>query len=78
MGHIDFLTSAGRTRAQLGIEPRIRYGDGDPETWHTLIRDWEAVGATHLTLITEGANFDTPQKHIEAIRNFASEVAVNR
>jgi len=72
------LSAAERTRAQLGIEPRIRYGDGNPETWHTLIRDWAAVGATHLTVITEGAGFDTPQKHIEAIRNFASKVAVNR
>ncbi|HKJ38907.1 MAG TPA: LLM class F420-dependent oxidoreductase [Anaerolineales bacterium] len=78
--HLDtldkHLAAAGRTRAQLGIEPRIRYGDGNPETWHTLIRDWEAVGATHLTVITEGAGFDTPQKHIEAIRNFARVVDV--
>ena len=71
------LAAAGRTRAQLGIEPRIRYGDGDPETWHTLIRDWAVVGATHLTVITEGAGLDTPQKHIEAIRNFASVVDVD-
>ena len=71
------LAAAGRTRAQLGIEPRIRYGNGDPETWHTLMRDWESVGATHLTVITEGAGLDTPQKHIEAIRNFASVVDVD-
>jgi probable F420-dependent oxidoreductase len=72
------LSAAGRTRAQIGIEPRIRYGDGNPETWHTLIRDWAEVGATHLTLITEGAGFDTPQKHIEAIRNFASVVGLGK
>ena len=72
------LAAAGRTRAQIGIEPRIRYGDGNPETWHTLIRDWESVGATHLTLITEGAGFDTPQKHIEAIRNFANVVDADK
>ena len=72
------LSAAGRTRAQLGVEPRIRYGDGNPETWHTLIRDWEAVGATHLTLISEGAGFGTPQKHIEAIRNFANVVGANK
>lgn len=72
------LTAAGRTRAQLGIEPRIRYGNGDPDTWHKLIHDWAEVGATHLTIITEGAGFDTPQKHIEAIRNFASLVDINK
>ncbi len=68
------LAAAGRSRAQLGIEPRIRYGDGDQETWHKLMREWAEVGATHLSIITEGAGFDTPQKHIEAIRNFASVV----
>jgi probable F420-dependent oxidoreductase len=72
------LTAAGRTRAQVGIEPRIRYGDGNPENWHTLMRDWESVGATHLTLITEGTGFDTPQKHIEAIRNFAKVVDMGK
>jgi len=72
------LTAAGRSRAQLGIEPRIRYGVGNPETWQKLIHDWAEVGATHLTIITEGAGFDTPQKHIEAIRNFASGVDISK
>jgi len=73
-----YLAAARRTREQIGIEPRIRYGDGDPATWGTLMRAWEAVGATHLTLITEGAGFDTPQKHIMAIRNFASSVGIGK
>jgi len=70
------LTAAGRTREQIGIEPRIRYGDGNPAVWETLMRDWESVGSTHFTIITEGAGFDTPQKHIQAIRNFAETVGV--
>jgi len=78
--HLDtldkHLAAAGRTREQIGIEPRIRYGDGNPDTWQMLMHDWESVGATHLTIITEGADFDTPQKHIDAIRNFAETVDV--
>lgn len=73
-----YLAAAGRAREQIGIEPRIRYGDGNPVIWQTLMRDWEAVGATHLTLITEGAGFDTPQKHIMAIREFADVVGMGR
>ena len=68
--------AAGRAREQIGIEPRIRYGDGNPDTWRMLMHDWESVGATHLTIITEGAGFDTPQKHINAIRNFADEIDI--
>lgn len=71
-----YLTAAGRAREQIGIEPRIRYGDGNKATWQTLMSDWEAVGATHLTLITEGVGFDTPQKHIMAMRDFARAVGV--
>lgn len=72
------LAAAGRRRDQIGIEPRIRYGDGNPVTWQMLMRDWETVGATHLTIITEGAGFDTPQKHIDAIRTFAEAVGVGK
>jgi hypothetical protein len=35
-----------------------------------VIRDWAGVG--------EGAGFDTQRKHIEAIRNFASIIDMNR
>jgi len=72
------LAVAGRTREQIGIEPRIRYDDGNPDTWQMMMRDWESVGATHLTIITEGAGFDTPQKHIDAIRNFAETIGVGK
>ena len=70
------LAAAGRTREQIGIEPRIRYNDGNPAVWQVLMRDWEMVGSTHLTVITEGAGFDTPEKHIKAIRNFAETIGI--
>lgn len=43
-----------------------------------VIHSWARVGATYLTVITEGAGFDTPQKHIEAIRNFASIIDMSK
>ena len=68
--HLDtldtYLASAGRTREQIGIEPRIRYGDGNPATWQMLMRDWEIVGATHLTIITEGGGVDRSAGHADA------------
>lgn len=78
--HLDTLdtnlAAAGRAREQIGIEARIRHGDGNPAAWQILMRDWEAVGATHLSMITEGAGFNTPQKHIKAIRNFAEAMGI--
>ncbi|MCX6049395.1 MAG: LLM class F420-dependent oxidoreductase [Chloroflexi bacterium] len=64
------LADAGRTRADIGIEPRINYGDGRPEQWRELMEGWQAVGATHLTINTMGNGFTTPSQHINALQRF--------
>jgi probable F420-dependent oxidoreductase len=69
-----YLAEAGRSRADVGIEARLSYGDGNPDEWHTLIGGWQAVGATHLTVNTMGRGFDTPQAHLDALRAFAAEM----
>jgi probable F420-dependent oxidoreductase len=68
------LAEAGRTRAEIGIEPRVSYGDGNVERWHKLMAEWQTVGATHLTVNTMGAGFTTPAEHVGALRRFAEEV----
>lgn len=69
-----YLAEAGRSRAEIGIEPRVSYGDGNAERWRKLIAEWQATGATHLTVNTMGTGFATPAQHIEALRHFAKEV----
>ena len=71
-----YLRLAGRQPAGFGIEPRIAYGRGDPGEWQTLIRDWQALGATHLSLNTMRHGFDTPSAHIAALRTFAEAVGI--
>jgi probable F420-dependent oxidoreductase len=65
------LREAGRAPADFGIEARVPYGDGKADTWITLIRDWQAAGATHISFNTMGKGFDSPAAHIKAIRAFA-------
>jgi probable F420-dependent oxidoreductase len=67
----SFLEEAGRSRSEIGLEPRLSYSEGDPKTWETKLRDWQAVGATHLSINTMGSGFKTPQEHIHAIQKFA-------
>jgi probable F420-dependent oxidoreductase len=69
-----FLQEAGRSRSDFGIEARLPYGDGNPDTWRQLIQDWQAAGATHFSLNTMVSGFDTPEKHLTAIRRFAEEI----
>jgi probable F420-dependent oxidoreductase len=72
----SFLEAAGRTRADIGLEARLHYKDG-PQVWQERLKDWQAAGATHITINTMGAGLDTPEKHIEGIRGFAEEMEIN-
>lgn len=65
------LAAHGRTRADIGIEPRLQYGDGSLERWRTQAEEWRASGATHLTCVTMRAGFDTASAHIAAMRRYA-------
>lgn len=65
------LAQAGRLRSQFGLEPRLNYAKGDPQAWETSRREWQAAGATHLTIDTMNCGFTTPAAHIQAIQTFA-------
>lgn len=71
-----YLAEAGRARSQIGVEARLSYGDGHPDTWLKQVQDWEAVGATHVAINTMGRGFDTPAAHLAAIRRFAEAVGL--
>jgi probable F420-dependent oxidoreductase len=68
------LKEQDRKLSDLGLEGRMQYGDGSMETWATTLKEWESIGATHITINTMGVGFDTPQKHMEAITKFAQEM----
>jgi len=70
----EHLAQVGRSRSDIGIEPRISYGDGNPDLWRQLIGDWQALGATHLSVNTMRLGFDTPAAHLQAIRTFAEAI----
>jgi probable F420-dependent oxidoreductase len=61
------LEEAGRSRDTFGVEARLAYGAGNPAAWHSLIQEWQAAGATHLSFNTMGHGFDTPLKHLAAV-----------
>ncbi|HKZ68973.1 MAG TPA: LLM class F420-dependent oxidoreductase [Anaerolineales bacterium] len=67
----QFLAEAGRSRDSFGLEPRLVYGDGDPESWAKEIEAWKAFRPTHLSFNTMGKGFDRPEAHMKAVREFA-------
>jgi probable F420-dependent oxidoreductase len=67
----NYLVANGRSRADIGIEPRLHYQDNTLDSWGQTMADWQAAGATHISLNTMGAGLTTPGQHIAAIQKFA-------
>jgi len=72
-----YLSDEGRSMEDLGLEPRLRYRSGDPEEWRKIADDWRDAGATHMTVITMGQGYETPEEHISAIERYAEALIVN-
>lgn len=68
---------AGRDPDTIGIEGRIAYGQGLPESWLKDLEAWQKLGATHVSFNTMKAGLSGPAAHIEAIRRFQKETAAN-
>lgn len=66
-----YLAAYGRSRDDIGMEPRLHYGDGDAEPWVTTCQAWQDAGATHLSVNTMGSGLSGPQEHIAALRRMA-------
>lgn len=73
-----FLEAAGRTRADIGIEARLMFGDGDINRWEITLQEWQEAGATHISINTMGVGFDSPEAHLNALKRFAKNVELNR
>jgi alkanesulfonate monooxygenase SsuD/methylene tetrahydromethanopterin reductase-like flavin-dependent oxidoreductase (luciferase family) len=69
-----YLAEQGRSRADIGLEARISYGQGDRAVWDSLITDWRDLGATHLSVNTMRLGLASPQAHLNALRAFAQAV----
>lgn len=74
----QLLESAGRSRADIGIEARLKYGDGDIQKWETIMQEWQEAGATHMSINTMGAGLNSHQAHLNALRRFAESIGLNQ
>lgn len=71
----SYLAENGRSRSDIGIEPRLHYKDG-PDAWQANLAGWQVAGATHISFNTMGVGFDTPQKHLQAAEEFAKLIGL--
>lgn len=69
-----YLSEAGRSDEDFGIEASIHYREGDPERLSELLRNWSDNGATHIGLNTMHSRLRGPDDHMGAMRAFASAI----
>ena len=58
---------AGRDWSAFGIDQRISLASGDAGDWRAVAEEWVGLGATHLTLVSGGAGFSSPDEHLERL-----------
>ena len=68
----QYLAEAGRSREDIGLEARLHSRLGDRETLLKRMAKWQDAGATHISLNTMGAGFQSLGEHITAISEFAA------
>jgi probable F420-dependent oxidoreductase len=76
----DSLAAIGRPRGEVGIDGIVNLGMDlhdspratlrSPDQWRRDTRLWHELGATHLTINTNGAGLRSVQEHIDALRRF--------
>lgn len=65
------LAQYGRSRTDIGLEPRLQWREGSLPELVQQREEWRAAGATHLSINTMGSGFSSVQEHIDALRQFA-------
>lgn len=66
--------AAGRDPSALVIDATLEAGPGGPDSWLRRAEDWKSIGATAVTFRTSFSDFDTFDRHLEAIRALASSM----
>jgi probable F420-dependent oxidoreductase len=61
-------SAAGREREPFGIETRLTLKLKPEDAWRQYLLDWQALGATHVTINTMGMGYTTLDQHLSALR----------
>jgi len=69
------LETAGRDPADFGIEPQARIAGGNPERWRKHAAGWRELGATHISIVTMGANLSRPEDHLKAASEWRDAIS---
>lgn len=67
----SYVEAQGRRWEEIGIEVRIRYGDGDLDELGSKVEAWSRLGISHLSINTMRSGLKTGEEHLNALERFA-------
>jgi probable F420-dependent oxidoreductase len=70
-----WLEKEGRDPETFGIEPQARVAGGSPERWRKHAEGWRALGASHISIVTMGAGFQSPDEHLKAAQEYRDAIS---
>ena len=65
-----YADEARRDASSIGLEGWVSASIGGPDDWAKEAEGWKALGATHVSLNTMRSGLDSPDAHVDAIRQF--------
>jgi hypothetical protein len=71
----SYVELQGRKWDDIGIEVRIRYGEGDLDSLAEQMNAWKGLGITHLSLNTMKSELKDPDAHLKALERFSELLA---
>jgi probable F420-dependent oxidoreductase len=63
-----WLAEAGRDPGSFGVEKRIQVGTRTADAWRAEAEEWQALGATHVSLVSMDGGLAGPDAHLERLR----------
>lgn len=69
-----YLREAGRDAEGFPIEPQAQFRGGDPDRWRSHLERWAEIGATAVSIATMNAGLDSPDAHVDAVRQYLDAV----
>lgn len=71
----QYVRQAGRDAASIGLEGRVRLDRATPEECAAQTLQWQAFGATHVSINTMDAGFQNVDDYIAALRRYKAALA---
>lgn len=73
----DYLAHEGRSIERFGLEPRPRLMDGGIDNVLSRAAEWQAAGASHLSINTMGCEFTRLEDHLKALTEISKALSLN-